>query len=193
MSYTIDSSLLLSLAPHVVLAAIVALAAHNDLRRRRIPNWLTLSLALSGLAASLIRPDLTFGQSAAGLGVGLLVPFVLFALGMLGAGDAKLLAAIGSWMGPTDMLWVLLFTALAGGVMSLALAFWQGRLGVLFRNTSMIGMNLLTTRQTGWVSATEVARASVLQKTTLPYAIAILAGLLATQAMMFVVPLLQRG
>ena len=56
--------------------------------------------------------------------VGLLIPFVLFALGMLGAGDAKLLAAIGAWVGPTGMVWVLLLTGVAGGVLALAMALY---------------------------------------------------------------------
>lgn len=172
------------LLPHLPLGAAVALAAHSDLRKRRVPNWLTLSLAATGVLAAAVRPDLSVSQSLAGLGIGLLIPFVLFALGMLGAGDAKLLAAIGAWMGPQGVLWVLLFTALAGAALSLGLAAWQGRLRVLLRNCTLIGLSLLTTRQTGWASATEVAQSRVLQRTTLPYALAIFAGLLATQGLM---------
>lgn len=172
------------LLPHLLLGAVVALAAHSDLRRRRIPNWLTLSLALAGILAAAVRPDLSVSQALAGLGVGLLIPFVLFALGMLGAGDAKLLAAIGAWMGPVGVLWVLLFTALAGAALSLGLAARQGRFRVLLRNTALIGLSLLTTRRTGWVSASEVAQTAALEKTTLPYALAIFAGLVATQGLM---------
>lgn len=172
------------LIPQAVLAAAVMVAAGWDLRTRRIPNWLCLTLAALGVVAAVLRPDLTVWQSLAGVGIGLLVPFVLFAMGMLGAGDAKLLAAIGAWMGPVGILWVLLFTAIAGALLSVSIALGQGRLSSLFRNSAAIGMSLLVTRRTGWVSATEVAQSSVLQKTTVPYALAILVGLLAVQAML---------
>ena len=184
--------LILALAPHIALALVVAMAACIDWRRRRIPNWLTLTLAVAGLLVAGPRADMTFWQSAGGLAVGFFVPFVLFSLGMLGAGDAKLLAAIGAWMGPSGTIWVLLFAAIAGGVMSVALASRDRRLGVLFRNTGLIGLNLLTTRQTGFASAGEVARCEALKKATLPYAVAILAGLVGAQAMMLL-PVVQRG
>ena len=174
------------LIPHTALAAAVAVGAAFDLRCRRIPNALTLGLALAGLLAAAIRPDLTVSEALGGVGVGLLIPFVLFALGMLGAGDAKLLAAIGAWVGPVGMLWVLLLTGVAGGVLALAMAAYQGRLFPLLRNTGVIGMSLLVTRRTNWISATEAVRSHGLRRATVPYAVAILVGLLATQSMLLV-------
>lgn len=170
---------------HAPLAAVVALAAVLDGRRRRIPNWLTASLALAGLAASLVRADLTLWQSAAGLTIGLCVPFVLFALGLLGAGDAKLLGAVGAWVGPGGILLVLLFTGVAGAVLSLVAAVARGEFGRTLRNTALVGMNLLVSRRTNWVSAAEAARSEAPgRRFTLPYAVAILAGLVATQLTM---------
>jgi prepilin peptidase CpaA len=104
-------------------------ACFTDLRWRRIPNFLVLSglflgavlnLALGGwrgLAASL---------EGAGLGLALFLPF--FALGGMGAGDVKLLAALGSLLGPASLLGVALVGALVGGAMALAAALWRRRL-----------------------------------------------------------------
>lgn len=174
----------LLLFPQIALAAGVALGAAFDLRCRRIPNGLTLALALAGLIAAAVRPDITLVQSLAGFGIGLVVPFLLFALGMLGAGDAKLLAAIGAWVGPAAMLWVLLLTGVAGGVLALAMAIYQRRLLGLLRNTAVIGASLLVTRRTNWIPAAEAVRSNGLRRTTVPYAVAILVGLLATQSML---------
>ena len=179
-----ETTLILALALHTLLAAAVGFAAYGDLRRRRIPNWLTLSLAIAGLLAAGPRVDLTLAQSAAGMGIGLLIPFVLFALGMLGAGDVKLLAAIGAWMGPADIVLVLLCSAMAGGVLAMLVALATRQIGSTLRNTALVSVNLVTTRQTGFVPAAHAARSPELRAATLPYALAILVGLLATQGML---------
>src|SRR5688500_3095627 len=165
-----DQSFIIA-APHLALAAGVASAALIDLRRRRVPNWLTLSLAVAGLAGAALRPDLSVGASAAGLGIGLAIPFVLFALGMLGAGDAKLFAAIGAWMGPMGIVWVMLLSGVAGGALALVAAITQGQLRPALRNVAFVGVSLLATRRTNWVSATDAARTEPGEKRiTLPYA-----------------------
>lgn len=169
---------------YIPVLVVVGIAAAMDMRCRRIRNWLTLSLAVMGLLASLIRPDLTIGQSAAGLGIGLIVPFLLFAVGMLGAGDAKLLAAIGAWTGPLGIIWVMLLAGVIGGLMAVGVSACQGQLRPVLRNTAIIGLNLVATRRTHWISATDAARAEAAQKkVTLPYAVAIFLGLATTQVL----------
>jgi prepilin peptidase CpaA len=150
-----------------------------------VPNWLTLSLAVAGVAAAVVRPDLSLGGSVSGLGIGLAIPFVLFALGMLGAGDAKLLAAIGAWMGPVGIIWVMLLSGVAGGLLALATAATQGQLRPALRNVAFVGVSLLTTRRTNWISATEAAKSEESEKrVTLPYALAIFVGLASAQLLM---------
>ncbi len=166
---------------HATVATAVAVAACIDLRCRRVPNWLTFSLAIAGLLAALVRPDLSLAQSAGGMAIGLAIPFVLFAFGMLGAGDAKLLAAAGAWLGPWAIVWVLLISGVAGGVMSIVTAVGRGQLRPALRNTAVVGMSLLLTRRTNWTSATDAARDSADRQFTLPYAFAILVGVLVTQ------------
>jgi prepilin peptidase CpaA len=132
---------LLMFAPMI---ALLVWAAVVDLRFRRIPNWLTFSLALAGLAQS-FTPVHTVspGPAALGLLTGFGVTFLLFAIGALGGGDVKLLAAIGALIGPMPALVVFAISAVIGMVIVLAQAAAQGRLTRLFRNSAVIAAALV--------------------------------------------------
>ena len=73
------------------------------------------------------------GHSLAGLAVGALIFGILCRLGGMGMGDLKLCAAIGAWIGPTQLLFALAITSIAGGVMALCWAAAGGFLGELFQ------------------------------------------------------------
>jgi len=73
------------------------------------------------------------GQSLAGLGLGALLLGVLCWLGGMGMGDLKLCAAIGAWIGPMQLLFALVITSMAGGIMALCWAAAGGFLGELFQ------------------------------------------------------------
>jgi prepilin peptidase CpaA len=70
----------------------------------------------------------------AGWGVGFAFFLPFFALGGMGAGDVKLLAALGAWLGPTQAVWLALFSLIAGGVLGLAVALGFGYLTQAFAN-----------------------------------------------------------
>ena len=115
--------------------AIALCATVTDIRSRRIPNVLTFGAA----AAALVFHTVTSGASGAAASAGgwlagaaLFMPF--FLLGGMGAGDVKLLAAVGAWLGAGNALWVAIFTSLAGGVMAVILAALRGYLAAAFRN-----------------------------------------------------------
>jgi len=116
-------------------AALVA--AFHDLRSRRIPNLLTGPMVLGGWIASAATcgvPGL-FDSLAATVLVAL--PFVLlFVLARGGAGDAKLMGAIGSWLGVQDGVAVLLAVCLCGLVLAVAFAAYKRRLRAVFANLS---------------------------------------------------------
>jgi prepilin peptidase CpaA len=103
----------------IALIALSVTAAWWDIRHRRIPNWLTLSgLALGLILHAAAGPEaVTAGVIGAGIGFGLALP--LFALGGLGGGDVKLLAAVGAFLGPGLLLLAMLVMALVGGLMAL--------------------------------------------------------------------------
>ncbi len=100
-----------------------------DWRYRRIPNWLTVSGFAAGVAVNTILyrwPGLKAALLGTLLGLGLLLPFVL--VRSLGAGDWKLVGALGACLGPRQLLSVLVGTILVAGVMALAVVIWKGRM-----------------------------------------------------------------
>src|SRR5687768_3766674 len=85
-------------------------AAVSDLKTRRIPNVLTFGSAVIALAAhTYVDGGSGLGWSIAGWLVGLIFFLPMFTLGGMGAGDVKLLAALGAWLGPGPVVWVALF------------------------------------------------------------------------------------
>ena len=119
----------------VAVVLVVAAAVVWDLKSRRVPNALTLG----GAVAAIVVAGFTQGwpgvlRSGAGWVTGAALFFPLFALGGMGAGDVKLLAAIGAWLGPIGAVWAGLYGAVAGGVMALAVALGRGYAGVAVRN-----------------------------------------------------------
>ena len=115
--------------------AIAFVACVTDLRSRRIPNVLTFGAAVVGLIAHAssggIHGALTsFGGLA--LGLGLFLPF--FLLGGMGAGDVKLLAALGAWLGLVDVFWLAMYTSIIGGVLAVTVSLARGYLGTALRN-----------------------------------------------------------
>jgi prepilin peptidase CpaA len=161
------------------MVALLCWAAAEDLRSRRIRNWLTLTLAVSGLAQSVLFGAVsTPGASVSGLVVGFALPFALFALGALGGGDVKLLAGIGAWLGPMAALQVFCLEAVIGAVMVLTQALAQGRARVLFRNSAMLAVNLAHVNDVGLdhVKATGHSCRSV--DRPLPFAVPVLLAVL---------------
>ncbi len=106
---------------------LMIIAGTGDALSMRIPNWLTLLIAilfipmalLTGMPWSLIGIHL-----AVGFGL-FVVGFALFALGLFGGGDSKLLAAAGLWLGWADLMPFLVMTAFAGGVLALCVGIWS--------------------------------------------------------------------
>jgi prepilin peptidase CpaA len=119
------------MSPDVTTLAVVlgtAPAAIIDLRTRRVPNLLTASLAAAGVfiaysGAGRIGPT----ASVLGLAVGLAVMLPPHLLGGTGGGDVKLFAALGTLLGPHAIFTAFFYTALAGGLLALVIAFRRGR------------------------------------------------------------------
>ena len=129
-----------------MLASIPALVAGwTDWRSRRIPNWLTVPALLAGIAANSLAlgwPGAKESLLGAGLGLGLLLPFVL--IRSLGAGDWKLAGALGAFLGPSRLITVLMGTILVAGLMAVALIIWKKRVRQTLRNLAHILASLFT-------------------------------------------------
>lgn len=119
-----------------LLAAVLSvIAGYTDWRSRRIPNWLTLPALLIGvLVNSLSRgwPGTKDSLLGAGLGLALLLPFVV--IRALGPGDWKLVGALGAFLGPRQLIVVLIVTIFVNGAMALGMIVWKGRVKQSARN-----------------------------------------------------------
>ena len=108
-----------------------------DIRTRRIPNALTAAMAGVGigLAASGVS-GVSLGAAAVGFALGLLLMLPGHVLGATGAGDVKLMAAIGALVGPGMIVKAFLFTAVAGGVLAVIVAVRRKRLAATLAGTA---------------------------------------------------------
>jgi prepilin peptidase CpaA len=123
----------------VALAAGVIVATVVDIRTRRIPNAITASMAGAGIgfAASGLS-GISLSAAALGFAVGLVLMLPGHSLGATGAGDVKLMAAIGSLLGPVVVVKAFLFTAVAGGVLAVIVAARRRRLAATFAGTARL-------------------------------------------------------
>jgi prepilin peptidase CpaA len=122
----------------IVLGAGLA-ASGIDLRSRRVPNLLTMPLACAGvLLAAAGATGLTVADAALGclVGLGLMLP--LHILGGTGAGDVKLMAAFGAFLGPAGVFAAFIRMALIGGVTALGVAVQRGRLRETLNGTALL-------------------------------------------------------
>lgn len=114
-----------------VLLASVLVATVTDLRWRRIPNWLTVSTLVLGFVvnALITYPTPLEGVwiAARGFALAFGLNLVMYMLHMTGAGDVKLLAAIGAAVGVSDFLGIFILSALIGGVLAVILMLIKGR------------------------------------------------------------------
>jgi len=126
----------------VIAVCVAAVAGAIDIRQHRIPNWITFGSAGVALAYHAVSGG-SAGLLAAALGwcLGAAAFFLPFALGGLGAGDVKLVAALGAWLGPGDALWLALFTGAAGGLLALGVALARGYLREAIGNLWLLLMH----------------------------------------------------
>ncbi|MEO4046574.1 prepilin peptidase [Pseudomonas sp. CAU 1711] len=108
------------------LVALLMLAAASDVTCRRIPNL----FVLIGLSAGLLGQYLLSGSLAqagygALAGLGLFIPF--YALGGMAAGDVKLMAVVGSFLGPLGAAWAAAMTLIAGSLIGILILLWRGQ------------------------------------------------------------------
>ncbi len=117
----------------VIVVSLVACV--TDLRTRRIPNYLTFGAALAGFVTHALTGGMSGAlASSAGWVTGLLIFLPFFALGGMGGGDVKLLAALGAWLGPYETLYLALYSAVAGGALAVVVALARGYLRTAVSN-----------------------------------------------------------
>ena len=152
------------------LAAMLLAAMWQDAALRRIPNTLVIWGSLTALGLSLSPNGIGLGSAIAGGMVGFFGFWVLYLLRMVGAGDVKLVAATGMFVGHPDMLWVSVLILFAGGVLSIIWALCTGQLGAVLNNIKTGLLLLWLKRQHGAASS---PIAFPVGRTRMPYAMAI--------------------
>jgi len=131
----------------IVLLAVLLVAAVYDVRFRRIPNWITVT----GVALGIALNAFLFGTqglwfSLRGLGLAFGVYIVLYVIRAMGAGDVKLMAAVGAMVGWHDWFAIFFITAILGGVMGGILIVSRGRIGKTLGNVGFILKELASGR-----------------------------------------------
>lgn len=125
------------------LLTLLATSTATDVSCRRIPNVITLTGAAVALALAVHTDGIAgLSQSVFGLLLGLALLLPLYWLGLFGGGDAKLVAAIGAFVGPAGVVAVLMGSALAGGAIALVLAARRGLLGRLVLNLKALAFDV---------------------------------------------------
>ena len=118
----------------LALTTLLVLASWHDLRMRLIPNTLVLWGLITALALSMTPRGIGLSSAMLGGMTGFLVFLFLHLFKMVGAGDVKLVAAVGMFVGWPDMAKVCLAILIAGGLVSVAWALWTSRWQTVLKN-----------------------------------------------------------
>jgi len=132
-----------------MLGALLLTAVWHDIRSQRIPNAIVfwgaalgllfhMGLTTSSSAADIMSMGLGGLKSLAGLGVGLFALLPLYLLRGAAAGDAKLMAMVGAFLGPIDTLGAVLCTFVVGALLAIGIAYRAGVFAKMLKNVRLI-------------------------------------------------------
>ena len=161
--------------PIWLLSVILIVAAVIDGWILKVPNWLTFPLVLAGWAAGAYCggfSGLVWSMAGTLVGLGLLLP--AYAIGGMGAGDVKLMAGIGAWIGATATFYAFCVSAVIGGVIAVAMVLFRRRWHHHLLQFFKIVDEILVIRNPDALSAIAAERKSSML--LLPYGIPIALG-----------------
>jgi prepilin peptidase CpaA len=160
----------------VTLTLIVA--AVIDGFKLKVPHWLTCPFILSGLVVGAVTGGWAgLGYALLGTIVGLALLLPAYAIGGMGAGDVKLLAGVGAWIGTMDTLYAFCISALVGGVIALLMVLYRRAWTKHYYQFFTIWNEMITIRDPEQLSAIAAERKSTML--LLPYGIPIAIGTIA--------------
>jgi len=158
----------------VIIGLFVLCALVTDVRYRKIPNWIVLTVLLLGMIWSISTGGgMGFLNSVLGIFVGGLLLIFPYIFGGLGAGDVKLLGAIGAFLWPRGILNCFIMVAFAGGIVALLSMVLKRRLKTSLRKIILDCSNVLLHRS---VRVMEVECGENTKENGIPYAIPIFLG-----------------
>jgi len=166
--------------PVIVVLVAALIAAATDIWKFKVYNALTLPLLVSGLLYHAFRAELA--DSLLGVLFGFAALIVLYIIGGMGAGDVKLMAAVGAWLGMPLTFYVFIASSLAAGVYSIGLVVWTGQVVETAVNLQILWLRLASVgRYLGSDDKVESeVRRSDRRKRIIPFAAMVAIGLVAT-------------
>jgi prepilin peptidase CpaA len=153
----------------IVAVAATLIAAACDLARGKVYNRLTYPLAVAGVAASPFLGRITLLESLGGLAGAFALYYLMHLLGGLGAGDVKLMAAVGAWMGFSFVLYASFYILCVGSVLGILVLAYRGTLFEAVRSAGSIFFGALGGRR-------GAPSGGVALRTPMPFAPAIFLG-----------------
>lgn len=126
---------------------ILGVAAYIDWKEHRVPNWLTFSALGCALGYHAVGAGLSgLGAALLGAGVGLATLVIPYLLRGMGAGDVKLMMAVGAWVGAAATLHAFLWIVIFGGLMGLYLMLASGQFRARAATAATAGRNVFLMR-----------------------------------------------
>ena len=158
-----------------LVTVVLIVAAYIDGKQLKVPNWITFPMVLSGL----LYHSVAFGWAGAGdslngIGWGLICLLPLYAIGGMGAGDVKLMAGIGAWLGATTTCYSFAVTVVVGALMAAVMILFSGRIQHHVRQFTHIAYEIMIVRNPRALFATAKERKPTMY--LLPYGIPICIG-----------------
>lgn len=161
-----------------IVCALLIWAAYIDGRQLRVPNWLTFPMVFAGLAFSTWSGGWSgLGDGLLGMIVGLACLLPLYSIGGMGAGDVKLMAGIGAWLGATVVFHAFIVSVFVGAAMALCMVFYRKAFAKHYANFVLIFTEVMQVRNPSELSKIAAARKSSML--LLPYGIPICIGSIA--------------
>jgi prepilin peptidase CpaA len=157
----------------LVLLVILAAAVVCDIRMRKIPNRLIVAGLLLGFGGAMLPGGLGAMEALSGFGIGFGVFLPLYMLRVLCAGDVKLMAVVGAFLGTGATLGAMLFGLAAGGVIAVGYGLYLGRLGAILGNIRDLLYHSILSLAGGHLPQAGLPPG---QGTRLPYSLAIASG-----------------
>ena len=173
--------------PVWLLSAVLIVAAVIDGWKLKVPNWITFPLVLGGWIYSTVYFGWEgLGWSLMGTVVGLLLLLPAYAIGGMGAGDVKLLAGVGAWVGASVTLYAFCVSAVVGGAIAIAMVLWRRDWYHHLYQFWTITSEILEVRDPNALSTIAAGRKSAML--LLPYGIPIAIGSIAYFVWMGMLP-----
>lgn len=158
----------------LLLLFVLLVCCYTDLRTHKIYNYVLLPAVLAAMVVNFITGGFgLLGNSLVGLLAGMALLIIPFAAGGIGAGDVKLLGAVGAFKGPEFVLTAFLAGSIAGGVFSVYLLIRQKKLLLTLRKIYYLCLNILLHIP---VAASFGNLQTAARQDSFPYALAISAG-----------------